>query len=448
MVDIADIVAASTTLTTRTPAVQTFSQPLLLGYHDRYADVVREYGNLEEIAADGIATWHPLYLMAAGAFAHNPRPRTVKLGKIAAPAVVTKTLTITTAVEGATVRVRAMAATTGATVTVTYTVPAAATVASVATAVELLLEAVPGLSSTATGAAITVTLEAAQAAAGHQIYLWDLQGCTITDATADAGYDTALSAISAIDDDWYGVALDTPSEANIADAVTWATSRTKTVWWEIADTSERSDAAFFVAQAALESTKSWGIFSERTQDYVSARTISAMLTRSAGRYTLFGKQLPGALPYNSLRDSSNRMSTAEESAILSAGGWLYTQVGGTGMLYYRAEDAAYHPDIRHGQDEMNARIRERVLSWLLSQDKAPYNAITGDQIAGEIAAVLTTYESSTDRPGFIEPGWRVDVPDLTAVTPAERLTRIMRETRWYADTSGAVHHIRITGSLS
>ena len=76
-----DLVSVNISATTRTVSRTGFGTPLFATYHQRFADRVRSYADLEGMRADGFQSDEPAYLMAAAAWSQSPRPSAIKIGR-------------------------------------------------------------------------------------------------------------------------------------------------------------------------------------------------------------------------------------------------------------------------------------------------------------------------------------------------------------------------------
>ena len=79
---IADIEITRTSRTLTRPG---FGTPLFAAYHALYADRVRSYSDLAGMVTDGFTPYDAAYQMAASAFAQEPSPAAVKIGRRALP---------------------------------------------------------------------------------------------------------------------------------------------------------------------------------------------------------------------------------------------------------------------------------------------------------------------------------------------------------------------------
>ena len=151
MSDLDDIVSISITADSTTVSREGFGSVLVMSYHTRFVEQYRVYSSLAEMLDDGFTSYDDAYRMARAIFAQDPTVTTIVVGRLpAAPTYQTK-LTMTSSTEGAYVRCKVVQPTTGTVSQIEYLIGAAETTTTVATAVELLIEAVTGVDSTSSG---------------------------------------------------------------------------------------------------------------------------------------------------------------------------------------------------------------------------------------------------------------------------------------------------------
>jgi hypothetical protein len=441
MSDLDSIVSVNITADSKTVSRTGFGTVLCLCHHDAWAENYRLYSSLAEVA-DDFSSHETAYRMAAAAFAQDPAPTTVVVGRMGGTPAFTRVVTVTSNTEGDIVKLSVIAPTTGAVTDISYTIPAAQSLTQVAAAVELLIEAVPGISSSASVADITVTA----ASALHNVFIYGLQNCTVEETTADAGYDTALADLSEEYDDWYFVTIDSGSEANIAAVATW-----------VSDYASTSKKLFFACSDSSGERAGTGSIG------------SDLVTAANGRTVLFwssyphqfpqvrwavvgGVQDPGSITYKykTLVGASVDALTTTQKSNLSTDNWNFLQSlrsvswAGEGKV----ADGEWI-DIVHGIDAVEARIQEAVYGLFVNAPKVPHTQKGYDSIANAVLGVLKTFEGTPDQPGLLVAGSsRVILPAASTITANDRSTRQLRNVRFSADLEGAIHSASLVGVLS
>src|SRR5690606_40270987 len=94
----------------------------------------------------------------------------------------------------------------------------------VAAALDTLIEAVAGAASSVSTATLTVTAEGEEG-----LYLDQVAPSrfTLLGTTADSSIDDDLAAAAALDNDWYGLLIDSQGDTDIADAAAYAQANRK-----------------------------------------------------------------------------------------------------------------------------------------------------------------------------------------------------------------------------
>ena len=134
-VDISEVVSVTTTVEDNFPTREGFGTPIVVGYHTHSLARVESYSSIAEVSDAGYPLDHHVYLACAAAFAQNPRPELVKVGRRdGAPTQLIRYTPITTALGFVYVF-------TIAGVEITHTVPTGASVASICAAIVALIDA-------------------------------------------------------------------------------------------------------------------------------------------------------------------------------------------------------------------------------------------------------------------------------------------------------------------
>ena len=103
-------------------------------------------------------------------------------------------------------------------------------------------------------------------------------------------------------------------------------------------------------------------------------------------------------------------------------------------------------DIVRGEDWLTSRIQEFVYSVLVNSTKVPYTDAGITAIEAEIRRALQLGINNN----FIanDPAPTVTVPLAANVPPNDKAQRILRNVKFQATLSGAIHAINITGTVS
>lgn len=434
-------VSVNITRQTRFPTRAGFGTPLLLGYHTKFAEKFRVYEELTGLTADGFAVSDPVYRMASAAFAQNPRPARVVVGRLPAAHTHTQTVTITSAVEGAKVKLTVLAPATGTATEIEYTILAAATTATVATAVELLIDAVTGVSSTSTGAVITVTPDTP----GNIVYLHSPTNCKIKETTADAGYDDELAALKLVtpsEASWYAVAIDTASEANIDLVAAWAEANGVIFFADTHDDAEIDGTGTLgsgLKAAAYDRTATF--YAPRPQEYASCRWFGACLPKDAGSVNWALRTLNGLTAAQLTPTQETNLRTNNVNFYVEIAGVNQTDGPDGGGSLASGERI----DIIHGTDWFAAELQVAALAYLLNNDKVPFTDVTGVAQEGIVKKVLG---QGVARQLFVADSITATATKVAAMSTGAKARREFGPCKFEATYQGAVNKFVFDGTLS
>ncbi len=442
---IEDIVSVVISKVSVYPSSPGFGTPLLYGYHSVFPERYRIYSDLSEMLEDGFTTSMDVYRMAAAVFAQNPNvPRIVVGRKLTAPSFVTQ-VTATSAVEGAHVRFKVIEPVTGTEQQIDYTIPGSATTTTVATAIELLVEAFAGVDSTSTGAVISIT----PTVAGRKVHVYDLENATVAETTADADYDDELASFQLVYDDFYGVAIDSKSSANVLKVADWAASSESPKLYVAAlsnttQTSNALDTTTVVADSLIadsnERTSIW--FSFDSDDHLDAAVLGMGLTSDPGSITWANQQL--------LNVTARPLSTTQRNELAASNVNYFIPIRGRNITQLGVVTSGEYIDIIHGLDALKADIQTSVFNVLTGRDKVPYTLPGFTIIEGAIMGSLKRFEPS-DANGtaslLVYKSGAVKMPDLSTVSQADKSSRTLRNVKFTAQLAGAVHHCVIMGQV-
>jgi hypothetical protein len=416
-----------------------FGTPLVLSYHTVFADRYKIYTSLAEMSEDGFATYDHAYRMAKAAFDQDPTVEQVVVGRLpAAPSFATR-LTMTSAVQGVHIKFKVIQPATGTVTQIDYTIGASETTTTVATAVELLTEAVTGVDSTSSTSTVTLT----PTVAGRRVFVYDLENCTVLETTADAGYDTELTALELEPDlDFYFITTDSSSTANVADVAAWTLSRKK-LYFAALQNSGLLDNTDTVASdlLALANDRTVILYSKNAHEFADVAWTAVIGCQTPGSITAALKTLIGVTvsslnttqKTNLENDNVNHYMAVKNRKVTRKG----KVVGGEWI------------DIRHGIDALEARIQETVFDLLADSSKVPFTEAGFQLISAAIEAACQAFVGTDNEPGMLVAGSiKVIMPKLSTISDTDKNNRELKGVRFSALLSGAIHYVEIRGTLT
>lgn len=439
MAKLSDVVEVSVSANTRTPTQQGFGTELLLAYHAEWVENYRRYTDVDALVDDGFDSDDPTYLMVEAAFSQDPRPPAVLVGRLPSAHTHTQTITITSAVEGAHVQFQVREPATGEWVDIDYTILAAATTTTVATAVELLVEAVTGVASSSAIAVVTVT----PTTPGDVIFLRGPDGgapvnCTFAETTADAGYDDQLTVIYGQTKDFYGVCLDTNSHTNVDLVAAWTEARTLMFGYQTSDHAEKAGTGTLASGLQTSAYKrTWGKFVEDPSEYSQVGWMAKCFAKTAGSITWMFKEVAGDTPVTLTDTEETNLDNVNLNYTVRLNARNFVRPG-------KMADGTFI-DITHGKDALTARIQEKVFGSLIDADKRPYEDVEVDGVCADVLSVLRQFETIK----FLRKNTSTCTgPLVDDIDDADKSERLLPDIKFGAQLGGAFHKIRIAGTLS
>lgn len=440
---ISEIVSVSITANTRTVSRKGFAQPLIFGYHTRFPEAFRIYSEAADMLADGFTTADRVYMMALAFFSQEDRNDTVVIGRASSAFTWGGELTITDATEGAHVKFGVVLED-GSVVEVDYTIPNSATTTTVATAVELLIEALTGINSSAAGAVITITASSNGwipffvPAEGETKIL----GAEFRDTTADQNYSAALAALDLVTGgtsaEWYAVACDLMSSACVQDVAAQIEAMSKIYAAQTYDGREVTSGG--VLGAALKAAgydRTFALFHRRPQQFAACAWLGARLALDPGSATWKFAPLSGV--------TADVLSSTERGFLSDDNLNFYESTAGLGITREGVMASGEFVDVTQTVDWLTARIQERVFGVLANARKVPMTNKGRDLLVAEVLGQLREGEAS----GALVPGSSVvRAPDVSTLNPADRAARHFKTIEFSAQIAGAVHKVTVRGTLT
>ncbi len=253
-------------------------------------------------------------------------------------------------------------------------------------------------------------------------------------------YVEALNAIVDVNNDWYGLAVETVAKADILLIAAWVEARTKIFVARSLDadiiTSATDDLGSDLQVAEYDRTAL--IFTKAAATaYPDAAWLGNCLVRDPGSQTWKFKTLNGITP-DSLTSSETDFATGKNVN-------TYVRVAGVNITQEGVMAGDEYIDIIRGIDWLTARIKERIFTRLVNAAKIPY---TNAGIAVIETAVREQLDIALDQ-GLIapEPAYTVTVPDVLDTDEINRQNRELIGVNFRARLAGAIHYTEVRGEV-
>ena len=287
----------------------------------------------------------------------------------------------------------------------------------------------------------------------------------LQDVTADPGLTADLNAIrTANNSAWYGLCLDSNSQAEIQAAAAWAEATglggkvffTNNSDWQNTQTTVTTDVFSVLQLDAYVRT----FIQQNDQEllcYSGAATAGYALAQNPGSYTLAYKTLPGVLA-----DTDTTLSEGQKLALNSMtaanpgpgakNGNYYAVTAGQNWLFPGCAPSGRFFDLTIGIDWLQTRIQQAVLAAIAGLPKLPFTDFGIGSVKDAIDGVLRL--GSSPAYGLILPDGQdparpilVTVPKAASLTSLQRSTRNLSGVSFSAGLQGAIETVTVVGTL-
>jgi len=424
----------------RAPSAPSFNTAILLGYHTAWLDdYVREYAEADDMLDDGFTATHPLYLMAQNFKAIEGAPDTFKIGRLASVPTQVIELTPASAAQGFVYKGGEIGG-----LSWTYTVPGSATIASVCTAIAAIITGLTA-GTTASGSSGTKIVCTA-GTPGALISFVPGKGIKMLDVTADAGFANDIALIKAEDPDWYGMAMTMTSRVYNKALALFAQANSKVAClmsadWNLADaTVTTGDVGSELL--ALSYTRMWGIFHNYIggSEWANAAWLSDTLHYEPGNATAALKTLPGI--------SADNLTPGQLSGIEAKRWSSYIVRGSTAVTFESYTPFGRFIDVTRFVDWLTVTMQLDVFTVLINNPKVPYTASGISQIKGAILGTLKKGQTAPNNGLADDTDPTVTIAPVAEQATSDRAQRRLKQIKWSARLSGALHGVSISGTLS
>lgn len=442
-----DSVVVNVSLSAATPTVEGFGTPLVMAQDTPAgwgADLVRAYTSQDGMVTDGFAVTHPAYIAVGVAFEQSPAPPEVKVGKRANKTTQAIHLTILTAIALDVVELTVDGA------DISYTVPSSGspTTSTVATAVAALIDALPNVAATATGAVIACT---ATTGAGTLIRYQDwTSNILLTDVSADPGIAADLAAVNLFDSDWYGLTLDSPSKAEILAAAPFAEANKRLMLQQTSDgdCENPSVTTDVMSEVVASSYRYTGVIYNRndTQAFAGLALQAKRFaqTPTPGSDTYAANNLAGVKADNLPEGAIDAIETKKGMTYFSDDGLVCTHAGEGGNV----GSGDWLDNVRF-VDWLAVNMRADVKSALYTSantgTKLPMTDVGLDKVG---SLVRNRLQMGVDAGGLADGSITVTVPKAASIDPVTKGKRRVTGISWSAELANAIQGAAIGGTLT
>jgi len=444
------IVNVTITRQTVFPSVPGFGIPLLLAYHTRTPNVLDFYTSTDAMLDDGFHITDPAYKMVQAAFAQNPRPTQIALGRRTGVWTMVVTLLPLNLTKGFTYSLTYIDASDVET-HITYVVQNGDTAVIIGTALKTAIDALADSSATVNGSTGLVTVTASVAGVPFDIKgLPKLTDLKVANTTLDGGIAADYAAVKAVDaTTWYGVVIDSCAPSEIAALASPLENDHKVF---IGETSDSDCADNAIASDIMSTLKTAG-YARSTTIFAQERIRSYRSVAWMAKGLASGAQKPGGTSWAFLTLNGITIDNLSDSSITkiqAKRGNIYVGVSGLNFVYSDLMADGEHIDQIVGSDWLFANLQGDVLAALYnpanSQSKIPYTDDGVNIIKGIVLARLAIGVKN----GFLtaNPAPTCTVPKVADIPPNVRASRSLPDVNFTAQMAGAINAVVISGTLS
>lgn len=254
-----------------------------------------------------------------------------------------------------------------------------------------------------------------------------------------------LTAINNANSGWYALIATDRTVATVKAIAVWAEARIKLFGTASSDLdiinvpagTDTTSIAAFLNQGGY--VRTFVMYHQDADfDYPEAAWFGRVLPLDPGSETWKFKSL-STISYSNL-------TTTQSNTALNKKANTYEFVAGVGITANGTVAQGEYIDIVRGIDWLTARIQEFVFGVLVNNPKVPYTdagiAVIQSQVMRALQLGVNNNFISTD------PLPLVTVPLAADVSPSDKANRILRNVKFTATVTGAIHAVRIQGTVS
>lgn len=424
---------------TLTPTRTGFGVPIIIGYTELTTlPLVKTYGSVAELEADGYASASPIHAMATTLMSQSPRVSSFKVGRL--PTAQSKTFTLIYNESSPTMN-RVVSVTINGEVA-SYTVQPGDVVLDVHTGLVAAINGLPGT------AAHTATLGSGEIVvtanpAGTYVTCTDAnEFLQYKDTTADTGTVllNELNAIYAADPNWYLMLTDSRSDARINIDAVFASLNDKLYLAQTHDTDVTISSVTDIATdlVGLSNKRTAVLWTRNNNNMIAAGAAGYALPLDPGTYTWVFKNITGV--------SVDSVTASQRGYFASKRVTWYETVAGLNITQGGKVAGGGFIDNLQTTDWLISEIEAEVFTLLANSPKVPFTDAGIRQISDTVGAVLQRAEGL----GLLapEPKFTVTSPKALEIATVDRAARTLNKIEFTGRLAGAIHKVIVRGTLT
>ena len=273
---------------------------------------------------------------------------------------------------------------------------------------------------------------------------------TFVNATANTPAEnitTALNAVTAENDEWYGLNIESRQDADILLANTWVASKLKVLVTQSSDPDVLTTAGTDIGSqlGATSNKRTQLMYHFKPKQFADAamlgRALAAKLDEPNGQITWFAKQLQVIF--------SNPLNTSQLVNLVSNNADTFTTTKGRGVTWTGKSVEGEFMDVQTTLDWLQSRIGEAVFAIIATTptkvplDDAGIASVQSETLGVMLAGVENAHLLGDD-PDFP----RVTVPRSVDLSTADRNSRTLRGSLAEGVLQGAAHLVLVQVNIA
>lgn len=419
-----------------------FGTALILAYFTHWSDALTHTYDtseaLDTLIDEGFLVGEPVYKAMQAFCAQDPKPATVKVGRMTSP--LTQILQFTPTVVNTTeYHVTVYREDTDDTVTASYTSDGSATAAEIATGLAAAITGIAGLTATNASGVLNLAMTA-----GLSCFVknWS-SNLALIETTVDATIATQLAAIRNQDDDWYFLGL--------ADTAGKAPQKAASDYIETLD----KEMMLRTSEDRAMGSGSNSDIGETLQAATQGRTSGVFCLQDTGNFRDFaalGERLwsdPGSDTWAFKTYASNAFDALmpNQKTNLRAKNYItFTRIAGVNVSLDGKVFGGEYIDVVRFIDWLKIRMQEDIFQLQLANQKVGYTQDGINAVGSKVQSRLKLGQDAGGLSTDVAP--TVTVPKVADVVTSDKQSRTLNGVKFKAKLAGAIHLVNVVGNVS
>jgi len=440
-----DIAQVNITLETSAVTSVGFSTPLFISSHRYFTERVRSYTSLVELAED-FPTTSNAYIASQGLLAQSGAPAQFKIGRREVDSI-EFALDGDPNVAGTVYAITVTDSSGTATVTVTTDVTTN-TAAEVVTALKAGLSALTDVADSGTTTLILTK-------GTDEFTISGVTGLTGTNTVTETAAD-CMTAIQAVDDDFYYIGADDHTQAFILALAADVEAKNKIYFFSVDEadgitalTEPAANGDTLGKVAELDYFRTVGLFHHDADTlFPEMRYIGVGAGKQPGTMTWANQKVAG-LDVSQDPSTGLNLSTTQKNNLSDRNASLVVSLGGITAFRDGKVASGEWIDVISSRDLLIARITEGYENKILNSEKITYDDNGIREMQNVLESVLSRYVSTASSPNILqaENPFTVTVPRSKDVSFATKQSRILN-LAFEAYLAGSIHIAVVSGTLT